>query len=128
MEWFIEFLKTAGGAAIIAGAFEIFRWRRDRKAKKEDAAAQQQTVNCTARGEEIQKLHDEVEILKVAIRVQFYDNIKRKAKEYIDRGYITVEEYEDLKAEHEVYHAKDKLNGNGFLDGLMKDIDHLQKR
>ena len=39
-----------------------------------------------------------------------------------------MEELEDLTNMHKVYHDKDKLNGNGFLDELMKTVNHLEKR
>ncbi len=125
METFLEFMKSAGGAAIVVGLFEFFKWRRDRKAQLEDTAAQQKVIDCTARGEEITALRENVENLTVAMRLQMYDKIKGKAKQYIARGYITVEEYEDLTDMHRVYH--NELGGNGFLDNLMRDVDHLEK-
>ena len=39
-----------------------------------------------------------------------------------------MEDYEDLKRMHKVYHDPDKLNGNGFLDGLMAEVEDLEKR
>jgi hypothetical protein len=39
-----------------------------------------------------------------------------------------VEELEDLDLMHEVYHNKEKLGGNGFLDALMHTVHTLEVR
>ena len=122
----IELLKSAFGAGLLAGLFGIWQWRLNRKAQKEDKAAENQTVNCSARGEEIKRLQNTVNSLIIADRTILYDRIKHLAKAYIKRGWISVEEYEDLKRMHKVYH--DDLNGNGFLDSIMEEIDKLEKR
>ena len=126
MEALFELLKSAFGAGIVAGLFGIWQWRLNRKAHKEDKAADAKIVNCAARGEEIKQLQKTVDNLVVANRMMLYDRIKHLAKTYIKRGYITVEEYEDLKRMHKVYH--NEMNGNGFLDGLMDEVEELEKR
>lgn len=126
MEFILELLKSAFGAALIAGLFGVWQWRLNRKAHKEDKAADIKAANCAARGEEIKRLQDTVNALIVADRTILYDRIKHLAKSYIKRGYITVEEYEDLKRMHKVYH--DELGGNGFLDAIMEEVDKLEKR
>ena len=62
----------------------------------------------------------------MADRTILYDRIKHLAKSYIKRGWISVEEYEDLKRMHKVYH--DELGGNGFLDANMEEVNKLEKR
>lgn len=126
MEVLLELLKSAFGAALLAGFFGIWQWRLNRKAQKEDKAADTRTVNCAARGREIEQLQETVNHLIVADRTLLYDRIKHLAKTYIKREYITVEEYEDLERMHKVYH--DDLNGNGFLDDIMKEVKKLEKR
>ena len=126
MEIIMDLLKSAFGAGIVAGLFGIWQWRLNRKAQKEDKAADAKIVNCAARGAEIKQLQDTVDALVVANRMMLYDRIKHLAKTYIKRSYITVEEYEDLKRMHKVYH--NEMNGNGFLDGLMNEIEELEKR
>lgn len=122
------FLGGAGGAAIVAGLFALIQWRLNRKAQKEDKAADRQFADCAARGREISDLRNLVNGLIIAERESFYDRIKHLAKSHIKRGWISVEDYEDLKRMHSVYHDPDKLNGNGFLDALMAEVDHLEKR
>jgi len=126
VELLIELLKSAFGAGIVAGFFGIWQWRLNRKAQKEDKAADREAVSCAARGREIQQLQSTVNSLIVADRTILYDRIKHLAKSYIKRSWIAVEEYEDLKRMHKVYH--DDLLGNGFLDSIMEDIDKLEKR
>jgi hypothetical protein len=126
MEIIMDLLKSAFGAGIVAGLFGIWQWRLNRKAQKEDKAADREMISCAARGREIEQLQETVNHLIVADRTLLYDRIKHLAKTYIKREYITVEEYEDLERMHKVYH--DDLNGNGFLDDIMKEVKKLEKR
>lgn len=128
MEILKAFLGGAGGAAIVAGLFALIQWRLNRKAQKEDKAADRKVADCAARGQEIADLRNLVNGLIIAERESFYVRIKDLAKSHIKRGWISVEDYEDLKRMHSVYHDPDKLNGNGFLDALMAEVDHLEKR
>ena len=121
----LELLKSAFGAALLAGFFGIWQWRLARKAQKEDKAADTKAANCAARAE-IKQLQETVNALIVADRTILYDRIKHLAKSYIKRGWISVEEYEDLKRMHKVYH--DELGGNGFLDAIMEEVNKLEKR
>ena len=126
MDWITQLFGNAFGAAIVAGLFGLNQWRLNRKAQKEDKAADAEAATCAARGKEIRQLQETVNSLIVADRMILYDRIKHLAKSYIKRQYITVEEYEDLKRMHQVYH--DNLSGNGFLDSVMKEVDRLEKR
>ena len=128
MEFLKMFLGGAGGAAIVAGLFALIQWRLNRTAQKEDKAAERQVADCAARGQEIAELSRKMDVLFLADRTILYDRIKHLAKSYIARGWVTVEELEDLNRMHEVYHDEDKLNGNGFLKELMTTANHLQKR
>lgn len=128
MEFLKQFFVGAGGAAIVAGLFALIQWRLNRKAQKEDKAADRQFADCAARGRDIAELSRKMDVLFLADRTILYDRIKHLAKSYIARGWVTVEELEDLNRMHEVYHDEDKLNGNGFLKELMNTANHLQKR
>ena len=128
MEWVIDLLKSAFGAGIVAGLFGLIQWRLNRKAHKEDKVAERKVTSCAQRGQEIHALQQTVNALIVADRTILYDRIKHLAKEHIRNGFISVEDYEDLKRMHHVYHDKNLLNGNGFLDALMFEVDRLEKR
>ena len=91
VEFIMELLKSAFGAALLAGFFGIWQWRLNRKAHKEDTAAEREVASCAARGQEIKKLQETVNALIVAERMVLYDRIKYLAKAYIKRGYIAFE-------------------------------------
>ena len=122
------FLSGAGGAALVAGLFATFQWWLNRRAKKQDAAEATSASVCAARGEELKEVKRLIDVLVVADRTILYDRIKHIGKSYIARGFVTLEELEDLERMYKVYHDKDKLNGNGFLDELMKTVRQLPKR
>lgn len=63
--------------------------------------------------------------IQAGVRILLYDRIKHLGKAYIKKGFVTVEELEDLHSMHAIYH--DELGGNGFLDSLMKSVDSLPK-
>lgn len=128
MEIVAAIIGGSCGAAIVSGLFGLVTWRLNRKAKKEDTAEQQKAADCSARAEQLSELKRMVEVLFVADRTILYDRIKHIGKSHIARGYITVEELEDLTLMHSVYHDKDKLNGNGFLDGIMENVRKLPIR
>lgn len=64
--------------------------------------------------------------VSAGIRILLYDRIKHLGKSYIERGCITSEELEDLIAMHKIYH--DDLDGNGFLDAIMRSVGALPIR
>lgn len=129
MELLIAILGGSVGAALVAGFFGVWTTKFKRKAEKEDRAENIRVADCATRGAEIKALSDRLDIALLADRVILYDRIKHLGKSYIARGWVTVEELEDLNMMHGVYHDKDKLDGNGFLKNLMYTVNHqLEKR
>ena len=125
MEIVLAILGGGVGTALVGGLFTLLRWRLDRNAVREDRAVEATNLSCNARGQEIRDLKKLVGVLMEADRTLLYDRIKHLGKSYIARGYVTIEELEDLQLMHGVYHDRDKLNGNGFLDNLMKAVHSL---
>lgn len=123
MELLKAFLGGAGGAALVAGIFALLQWRLNRKATKEDKAADRKVADCKARGEDIARVEKRVDALYVANRIQMYDRIKHLGKSYIRQEEISAEDLEDLIDMHKCYH--DDLGGNGFLDEIMEQVRHL---
>ena len=121
MELLPVILGGGMGTALVGGLFTLLQWRLSRKAAREDRAAE-------LGGQESRELKRLVGVLVEADRTILYDRIKHLGKSYIARGYITVEELEDLDLMHEVYHNKEKLGGNGFLDALMRTVHALEVR
>ena len=124
----MEFLKAllggAGGAAIVAGLFGLIQWWLNRKAQQEDKAAAKKQAAEEKESADMTEVLRKMDVLFLADRTILYDRIKHLGKSYIDRGWVTVEELEDLNLMHGVYHDKDKLNGNGFLDNLMHTVNN----
>lgn len=129
MNFLLAILGGSVGAALVAGFFGVWTTKFKRKAEKEDRAESNRVADCAARGEEINALRQQMKIALEVDRMLLYDKIKYLAKSYIKRGYVTVEELEDLNAMHKLYHDKDKLDGNGFLNDLMYTVrNQLEKR
>ena len=128
MEFAKIFIGGAGGAAVVTGIVSLLQWLLSRRAQKADRV----TAKTEAENEREEKLTKEInrklDVLFLADRTVLYDRIKFLAKSYIDRGWVTVEELEDLNRMHDVYHDPDKLDGNGFLKDLMKTVNSLEKR
>ena len=123
VELLLAILGSSCGAAAVAGIFGVIQWGLNRKATKEDKAADRSVASCKARGEEIQRVEKRVDSLYVANRIQLYDRIKHLGKAYIRQGEISPEDLKDLIDMHRCYH--DDLGGNGFLDEVMEQVRHL---
>ena len=126
MDTLLAILGGGAGSALVGGIFMLIQWKLNRKAAQEDRAEAVNTASCAARGQEIRDLKKLVNVLVEADRTILYDRIKHLGKSYIARGSVTVEELEDIDLMHKVYHDKDKLGGNGFLDNLMKTVHALE--
>jgi hypothetical protein len=71
-----------------------------------------------------QDRHDErVDALVDATKVQMIDRVRWLGRNYIEAGEIRLEDKENLK---EMYAAYKRLGGNGHLDTIMSEIDHLR--
>ena len=104
-------------AAIIEGIREWLRWKRERKAKKEDTAE----LNIEQRLEAMEQQNAaQIEALKYIL----YDRIRFLGQEYITEGEIDFDDRRILNSMHTVYH--NGLNGNGDLDNLMRDVNALK--
>lgn len=123
MEWLQMILTGGVGSAIVVGIFAVIQWLLNRRASKVDKADAKREAAKTQATHEMQELNRKMDVLFLADRTILYDRIKHLAKSYLDRGYVTVEDLEDLNRMHSVYHDKDKLNGNGFLKELMDKVN-----
>lgn len=106
----IAVLSSGAVAALISGIFSIISIRVQNRIQK---AAQATNKNAA---------------IAEGVKFLLYDRIKHLGNSYIQRGYVTSEQLEDLMMMHKVYHDKDKLNGNGFLNSLMSQVKSLPIR
>lgn len=115
-----DILSCGIAIAFIEGLMTIIReflkFRRERKAKKEDA----ENINVDER---LKKVEDSVGALMDGMRYILYDRIKYLGHSYISDGEIDFDDRRILNDMHKVYHKK--LDGNGDLNILMKGINNL---
>ena len=71
-----------------------------------------------------QDKHDErVDALVEANKVLMIDKVKSLGKKYIEEGEIHLEDKENIQ---DMYKAYKKLGGNGHLDTVMNEVNHLK--
>lgn len=71
-----------------------------------------------------QDRHDErVDALVDANKVLMIDKVRWLGKKYISEGEISLEDKENLL---EMYQAYKRLGGNGHLDTVMDEVNHLK--
>ena len=117
MEYLVAILSGGAVVAIIEGLREALRWRRERKAKKEDVAE----LNIEQRLGIMEKQNAaQIDALKYLL----FDKIRHLGQKYIAKGEIDFDERRILNAMHTVYH--NGLDGNGDLDNLMKEVNEIK--
>lgn len=104
-ELVIAILGGSGAATVVSGIIQIIIWKMNRKAAKED------------------KNETKDDHVKTALKLLMYDRIKYLGKCYVVDGFIDAEDLRDIMAMHACYH--NDLNGNGFLDSVMKQVKNL---
>ena len=81
-------------------------------------------IACLQRKWAKQDKHDErVDALVDANKVLMIDRVRMLGKQYISDGEIHLEDKENLI---EMYRAYKKLGGNGHLETVMSEINHLK--
>lgn len=70
----------------------------------------------------INLINSDLRLLKESNLASLRTAILRSAEEYINKGYITFDQLENLKTNNEVYK---KMGGNGFVKTLMTKIEQL---
>lgn len=81
-------------------------------------------VACLQRKWAKQDRHDErVDALVDATKVNMIDRVRWLGKQYIAEGEIHLEDKENLI---EMYNAYKRLGGNGHLETVMSEVNHLK--
>lgn len=115
-EILIAVISGGSVVAFIEGVREWLSWKRNRKAAAEDKAAE----NTSGK---VKNLEDKVDALVEANRYILYDRIRYLGQCYIDEKEIDFDDRRILNKMHESYHYG--LEGNGDLDTLMDEVNHL---
>lgn len=71
----------------------------------------------------IQKRSEQKDVTKEMLVGLAHDRIMYLGMAYIDRGYITQDEYENLRTY--LYEPYEKLGGNGSAKRIMQEVDKL---
>lgn len=97
----LNLFDSVGGAALISSITSLITWTIKTKMKE------QQQDN---------------EIM-IALQALYSNEIRKKGRKYILRGFLTVDEYADIEQMNTIYH--EKLNGNGYTKNIMEKIEML---
>lgn len=71
------------------------------------------------------KAEEKQDVIINGLKVLTVDRVRYLGKNYIERGWITLWEKENLK---DMYIAYKSLGGNGHLDTVMKEVERLDIR
>ena len=58
-----------------------------------------------------------------ALRAIYSNEIRKKGRKYVDRGFITADEYADIEQMNNIYH--EELDGNGYTKKIMSKVEQL---
>lgn len=140
----IEFLKIVGSALITAFVtiYAMHVKRRWEKQDKDDDAKSELKDTIDKMSDQLADLAEKVDrlsseldkevedtdlktsALQSGLREILYDRIKFLCRKYVSEGKLREEDYKSLRRMWNVYH--EELEGNGFLDGEMKEVDKLE--
>lgn len=113
--------------AIIEGIRECLSWRRNRKAVKEDRLEEKAEAQERKKELEIESrlvaVEKKVDALVESQKFIMYDRIRFLGQSYIHEGKIDFDDRRILNGMHDSYH--NGLDGNGDLDTLMHEVNHL---
>lgn len=121
----LEILISAAAGAAVTGTFTVIVWVLNRNAVKEDRRIEEDKKESNELEERLSNIENSIKALIVAERRSYYNSIKKMGKEYLAAGEISTEDLEDFLETHSIYHGP--LEGNGFLDGIVKDVRRLKK-
>lgn len=123
----VAVISSGATAAIVKMIDNWLSWKRERKAKYEDdnLARKEQTVND--RLNTIEQITEDnrktLESLTEGMKHIIYDRIRHIGQAHINVGEIDFDDRRILNNMHHCYH--DGLGGNGDLDKLVQEVNHL---
>lgn len=126
-EILVAILSGGVVVAVIEGVREALKWRRTRKAIKEDRA--EKKAEDAKRKEELKTeerlgaIEEKVDVQREALKFILYDRIRYLGQAYIAEKEIDFDDRRILNNMHHTYH--DGLCGNGDLDTLMAEVNRL---
>ena len=126
-EILVAILSGGVVVAVIEGIREALKWRRTRKAVKEDRA--EKKAEDAKRAAELKTeerlgaIEEKVDVQREALKFILYDRIRYLGQAYIAEKEIDFDDRRILNNMHQTYHYG--LCGNGDLDTLMAEVNRL---
>ena len=126
-EILVAILSGGVVVAVIEGIREALKWRRTRKAVKEDRA--EKKAEDAKRAAELKTedrlgaIEEKVDVQREALKFILYDRIRYLGQAYIAEKEIDFDDRRILNNMHHTYHYG--LCGNGDLDTLMAEVNRL---
>ena len=117
------------GAALVNAIFNGWKFKAERKAKKEDMAAEKKdkvdelTELVEALREQQRSMSGQLDALRDAQKCVLLDRIIYLGQSYIAAGEVDFDDRKRLRDMHNSYH--NGLKGNGDADQIMKSVDSL---
>lgn len=125
----LTFVCGAGGLALIEWARERWKFKAERKAKKEDKDEEkvdkigELTKSVNGLREEQEEHGRQLDALRDAMKCVLLDRIIHIGQGFIEAGEVDFDDRKRLRAMHTSYH--EGLKGNGDADAIMKAVDAL---
>lgn len=117
------------GAALVNAFFNGWKWKAERKAKKEDMQGEKEdklgklTELVQQLAEQQEESARQLDALREAQKCVLLDRIIYLGQSYIDAGEIDFDDRKRLREMHSSYH--NGLGGNGDANAIMRDVDAL---
>lgn len=117
------------GAALVNAFFNGWKWKAERKAKKEDMETEKedQLGKLTELVKDLAAAQEEnarqLDALREAQKCVLLDRIIYLGQSYIAAGEIDFDDRKRLREMHNSYH--NGLGGNGDANAIMRDVDAL---
>lgn len=118
MEYLVGIL---GAIAALASAFSIGQLiidRRNRKEKKDEMM-----LMVKEHDKDIKDLKEENELIKRMVLGSLYDRAKHVGEQYINKGWISMQEYSDWNKY--LYQPYKDAGGDGTIDKIAAEINKL---
>lgn len=125
----LAFICGAGGTALINNAHDRWKFKAERKAKKEDMAEEKQdkvdelTALVESLAKQQKEMSQQLDALRDAQKCVLLDRIIYLGQNYIAAGQVDFDDRKRLRDMHNSYHHG--LKGNGDADQVMKAVDAL---
>ena len=123
----VTVISSGATAAIVKAIDNWLSWKRERRAKHEDAELEQKEQKVNERlntiEQQLNTTEKNLDSLKEGMKYIIYDRIRHIGQAHINAGEIDFDDRRILNNMHHCYHYG--LGGNGDLDKLVQEVNNL---